>query len=202
MRWRRVGISLVVIGQIAGNALELAVRRGQKDQVMDFPDLHSSDRGFSKAALPEVVRRLQLVRSNPGDEKLVSASGQALRVMVVEDDAMVSAVFREIVEDAGGEVVAMVTSGLASVGAASGTQPDLIIMDIGLPGMDGIDAAAIIRARYRIPIVFVSGDDEIRGEIARRLGSLDGVEMLLKPIDADALREALMRAYRSPPRQG
>jgi CheY-like chemotaxis protein len=155
---------------------------------------------LSSQTLPDVVRRLRLVKSDVDDERLVATSGQPLRVMVVEDDAMVSAVLRDIVEGAGGEVVATVTSGLASVGAAGGTLPDLIIMDIGLPGMDGIDAAAIIRARYGTPIVFVTGGD-IRDEIGRRLGNVDGIEVLAKPIDPYALCEALLRAYRSSPRQ-
>jgi len=145
--------------------------------------------------LPEVVRFLRVVESGPDERgKLVSASGEPLRVMVVEDDGMVSAVFRDLVEEAGGEVVATVTSGLASVGAASGTRPDIIIMDVGLPGMDGIDAAAIIRSRYPIPIVFVSGLD-IGNEIARRMGEGDGIELLVKPIDPESLLQAMLKAY-------
>jgi CheY-like chemotaxis protein len=154
-----------------------------------------------RQTLPEVVRFLRLVESSPDERgKLVSASGEPLRVMVVEDDGMVSAVFRDIVEGFGGEVVATVTSGLASVGAADGTRPDIIIMDIGLPGMDGIDAAGIIRSRYSIPIVFVSGLD-VGDELARRLGESGGIELLLKPIDPESLLQALLKAYSGPSRR-
>ena len=152
--------------------------------------------------LPEVVRFPRVVDAGPDDRgKLVSASGEPLRVMVVEDDGMVSAVFRDIVEASGGEVVATVTSGLASVGAADGTRPDIIIMDIGLPGMDGIDAAGIIRSRYSIPIVFVSGLD-VSDELARRLGESDGIELLVKPIDPASLLQALLKAYAGSSRRG
>jgi CheY-like chemotaxis protein len=115
-------------------------------------------------------------------------------VLVVEDDGMVAAVLRDIIEEAGGEVVAMITSGLASVGAADGTRPDIIVMDVGLPGMDGIDAAGIIRARYSIPVVFISGRD-IRDEVAGRLGQLNAVGFLVKPIEAAAFCAALLHAH-------
>lgn len=114
-------------------------------------------------------------------------------MLIVEDDGMVAAVLRDIIEEAGGEAVAMITSGLASVGAADGTRPDVIVMDVGLPGMDGIDAAGIIRARYSIPVVFISGRD-IRDEVAARLGALKAVEFLVKPVDAAGLCAALLRA--------
>lgn len=109
---------------------------------------------------------------------------------------MVAATLNDMVEECGGRVVGMITSGLASVGAAGGIRPDAIVMDVGLPGMDGIDAAAIIRARYPIPVVFISGRD-IRAEAAQRLGDLNGVETLVKPLDQTALCEAILRAHSS-----
>ncbi|HXD02963.1 MAG TPA: response regulator [Novosphingobium sp.] len=137
---------------------------------------------------------LRLVANPPEDRKLQGPSGEPLRVLIVEDDAMVAATLADIVEESGGYVAGAMTSGLASVGAAAGTRPDVIVMDVGLPGMDGIDAAAIIRSRSPMPIVFISGRD-IREELTRRLGrDLSGVEILLKPIDRDPLCEAVLRA--------
>ena len=133
---------------------------------------------------------------SPG-KKLLGPSGAPLRVLIVEDEGMVAAGLTDIIEECGGRVVGMITSGLASVGAASGTRPDVIVMDVGLPGMDGIDAAAIIRSRHPVPVVFVSGRD-VRDEVTRRLGNLDGVEMMLKPIDAEALCEAIRRSHSRP----
>lgn len=149
---------------------------------------------------PNSPPHLRVISSREGNtRKLVNRAGEPLRVLIVEDEAMVAAVLADIVEELGGRVVGMITSGLASVGAASGTRPDVIVMDVGLPGMDGIDAAAVILARHSTPIVFVSGRD-IRAEAEERLGYLDGIEVLLKPIEQDALSQAIHRAYSRPVR--
>ena len=145
-------------------------------------------------AAPNTPPHLRVISSREDTRKLVNRSGEPLRVLLVEDEAMVAAVLTDIVEDLGGRVVATITSGLASVGAASGTRPDVIVMDVGLPGMDGIDAASVILARRSTPIVFISGRD-IRSEAEKRLGNLDGIEVLLKPIDQDALSQAIHRAH-------
>jgi CheY-like chemotaxis protein len=121
-----------------------------------------------------------------------------LRVLIVEDDAMVAAVLRDIVLEAGSEVVGTISSGLASVGAAGAIRPDIVIMDVGLPGMDGIDAAGIIRARFRTPVIFISGRD-IQSEVSARLDDLNAVEMLQKPVDRAALCAALERLRRHSP---
>jgi CheY-like chemotaxis protein len=148
----------------------------------------------SSVTLPKSTH-LHLVASSRdrSDKKLANPSGEPLRVLIVEDDAAVAAILTDIVENCGGLVVGMITSGLASVGAAGGTRPHVIVMDVGLPGMDGIDAAAIIRARYPIPIVFISGRD-IQAEVTQRLHDLEGIEMLVKPIDQTTLCEAIHRA--------
>jgi CheY-like chemotaxis protein len=137
---------------------------------------------------------LRCITSSPGadENRLLRASGESLRVLLVEDDAMVAQALRDIIEECGGYVAGMITSGLASIGAASGTRPDVIVMDVGLPGMDGIDAAAIIRARSSIPIVFVSGRD-MSEEVAKRAGKLNRIEMLLKPITQATLCDAIHR---------
>lgn len=149
---------------------------------------------FIRASLPENLPPPRLPQSADSGRKLCDRSGRPLRVLIVEDDAMVAAVLQDIVRDGEGEVIGTISSGLASVGAAASIRPDVIVMDVGLPGMDGIDAAAIIRARYAIPVVFISGR-ELRHDEARRLGALDRVEILLKPIAGDALCDALLRAY-------
>lgn len=129
----------------------------------------------------------------PGGTNLRTASNRPLRVLIVDDEPMVAATLEDIVSENGGEVVGIISLGLASVGAASVIRPDVVLMDVRLlPGLDGIDAAAIIRERRWTPIVFISAIDA-SDEIGRRLSSLDGVEVLPKPIDAGALCQAILR---------
>lgn len=121
-------------------------------------------------------------------------AGQPLRILVVDDDAAVAAVLQGIVREAGGHVVGTVASGLAAVGAAAVIEPDVVVMDIRLPDMDGIDAAGVIRARRATPVVFATGAD-VRAEIEARLQSLDRIEVVMKPVDRAALRAAVRRVY-------
>ena len=128
-----------------------------------------------------------------GQQRLRTSSNAGLRVLIVDDEPMVAATLADIVADSGGEVVGVISLGLASVGAASVIRPDVVLMDVRLlPGLDGIDAAAIIRERRWTPIVFISGVD-VRDEVALRLPTLDGIAILPKPIDTDALCDAILR---------
>jgi CheY-like chemotaxis protein len=146
----------------------------------------------SIVALPNTPRFRLVWSASEDSRRLLGPSGEPLRVLIVEDEAMVTAILSDVIEACGGRVVGMITSGLASVGAAAGIRPDVIVMDVGLPGMDGIDAAAIIRARYSTPIVFISGRD-ISAEVEHRLGDLEGIETVVKPIEPKMLCEAIQR---------
>lgn len=159
-------------------------------QPVFLPELRSPGLRFASGS-----RQQSGGKQGPCARQLVKSSGEPLRVLVVEDEAMVAALLQEIIMEAGGEVVGTISSGLASVGAAAVTRPDVIVMDIGLPGMDGIDAAAIIRARYAIPSVLISGKDS-GAQIAERLGHVR-IAYVKKPIQADELCEALIEAYES-----
>lgn len=119
---------------------------------------------------------------------------ERLRVLIVEDDAIVASFLQDIVMSAGGEIVGVAASGHAAVGLAESIRPDIIIMDVGLPGMNGIDAAAIICARQRLSVVFISGHN-VETAVTRRLGDRSGMEFLLKPFGAVELCDALLRAY-------
>jgi DNA-binding NarL/FixJ family response regulator len=50
---------------------------------------------------------------------------------------MIAGVLQDVIQEAGGEVVGTISSGLASVGATTMIRPDIVIMDIGLPGRAG-----------------------------------------------------------------
>src|SRR4051812_36251074 len=88
------------------------------------------------------------------------------RVLVVEDNPANMMLARDILELMGYHVLAAVTAD-AGIALARSEQPGLILMDVGLPGMDGLEATALLRSDSRtkdIPVVALtahamSGDE-------------------------------------------
>ena len=79
-----------------------------------------------------------------------------VRVLVVDDQALVRAGFRLMLESAPGlEVVGEAADGAAAIAAARETHPDVVLMDIRMPVMDGIAATEHIRAQTDAPRVLV-----------------------------------------------
>jgi DNA-binding response OmpR family regulator len=76
-------------------------------------------------------------------------------VLVVEDDEVIREEVARALTDAG-FVVATEEDGLAAVRAVAGFRPDLVLLDVGLPGSDGFTAARKIRATDTVPIVFLT----------------------------------------------
>jgi DNA-binding NarL/FixJ family response regulator len=70
-----------------------------------------------------------------------------IRVLVVDDQELVRAGFRMILERGGIEVVGEAEDGVAAVAAAAETSPDVVLMDVRMPRMDGIEATRQILAR-------------------------------------------------------
>jgi CheY-like chemotaxis protein len=128
-------------------------------------------------------------------ERLVGAGSRRLRVLIVDDDPAVAAVLEDMVIEAGGESVGIITSALAAIGAAAVISPDVVLMDVRLPGaMDGIEAAGVIRARGSASVVIITGaasDPDIRS----RLKALEGIEVVFKPVLENELCGAILRAY-------
>lgn len=127
-------------------------------------------------------------------ERLLERSDRPLRVLIVDDDPGVAHVLEDMITSAGGESVGIITSALAAIGAAAVIAPDVVLMDVRLPGaMDGIEAAGVIRARRSAAVVIITGaaaDPEIRA----RLHSLEGIEIIVKPVRESELCAAILRA--------
>jgi CheY-like chemotaxis protein len=120
-----------------------------------------------------------------------------LRILIAEDEPLVAQTLQDMITAAGGENVGVISTALATVGAAGVIHPDAVIMDIHLSGeMDGVDAAGIIRSRRRTPVVFITGT-EPDAEMQARLVAHGNVELVFKPIDADELCTAILRAYKA-----
>jgi response regulator NasT len=112
-----------------------------------------------------------------------------LRVLVVEDEGLVAAGLKGQLEDIGHQVMGLAKDGEEAVRLASKLQPDLIMMDIRIPGKDGIEAARAILAQEAVPIVFLTAyPDE---DFVRRAGDAGAMAYLLKPVNESTLRSTI-----------
>lgn len=112
-----------------------------------------------------------------------------LRAVIVDDEALARAALRkELQADPAIEVVGDCPDGFAAVRAASELKPDLMLLDIQMPRLDGFEVLELIDPA--IAVVFVTAHDEH----AVRAFEVNAVDYLLKPVDPERLRGALDRA--------
>ena len=105
-------------------------------------------------------------------------------MLVLEDDRSARNLLVAILENDGYEVLA-VGDGVAAIDAAQSFRPDLALVDSGLPGMSGSDAARRLRQEGDFPIIFVTGADSAEEIHAGfRMGADD---YILKPFDPEEL---------------
>ena len=78
-------------------------------------------------------------------------------VLLAEDDVVTRLDLRRIVEAAGYRVCGEVGDGRKAVARALEDLPDVIVMDVGMPGLNGVEAARLIAAVRAIPIVLLTG---------------------------------------------
>ncbi len=89
-------------------------------------------------------------------------------ILVVEDEMKIARLVRDYLEDAGFEVI-VAGDGTAALASARGSKPDLVVLDLGLPGRDGLDVTREIRRRSTVPIVMLTA----RGSEADRVAGLE-----------------------------
>lgn len=120
----------------------------------------------------------------------------AQHILVVDDDALMRRSVAFNLEQAGYRT-STATSAEDALIAARRDAPDLILLDIGLPGMDGLDALRQFQQRADTPIIFVTAR---RRELDQALGlELGADDYVTKPFDTNVLLariKAVLRRYR------
>lgn len=115
------------------------------------------------------------------------------RVLIVEDDMLLSMVEERLIQKLGYEVVGKVESGLDAVEKVSELNPDIIVMDISLKGeMDGIETMQKIRKDSSVPVIYLSGSSE--RYYYERAKKTNFTDFLTKPISRDDLEGPLHTA--------
>jgi two-component system, OmpR family, alkaline phosphatase synthesis response regulator PhoP len=115
------------------------------------------------------------------------------KVLVVDDELKIARLVRDYLTEAG-FVVSLASSGPAAVAAARSEQPDLVVLDLGLPGMDGYDVTRAIRAQSAIPIIMLTARSEETDRIVGlELGADDYVVKPFSPRELVARVKAVLR---------
>ncbi len=86
-----------------------------------------------------------------------------MRILIAEDETIIRLDLRALLEDAGFEVCAEARDGLEAVELARSEQPDLAVLDVKMPRLDGIEAARRILEERSIPVVMLTayGQEEL-----------------------------------------
>jgi DNA-binding response OmpR family regulator len=111
------------------------------------------------------------------------------KILLIEDDPQTVAMCHSYLESSGYDVVTA-ADGLEGLAVARRERPDLIVLDLILPEMDGLDVCRAIRLKSRVPIIILSGrDEETDKVIGLEVGADD---YMTKPFN---LRELVARVH-------
>jgi DNA-binding response OmpR family regulator len=114
-------------------------------------------------------------------------------VLVVEDEMKIARLVRDYLEHAGFEVV-VTGDGDSAISSARGSRPDLVVLDLGLPGRDGLDVARELRRTSHVPIVILTArGDESDRIVGLEIGADDYVVKPFSPKELVARIRAVLR---------
>lgn len=116
-----------------------------------------------------------------------------MRVLLVEDDPVLGDALRRTLV-AHGYPTELVASGSAALAAVAEREPDVVLLDMGLPDRDGLGVCRELRERSRVPILAITG----RGDVTARVQGLrsGADDYLVKPVSTEELLariEAVLR---------
>jgi response regulator NasT len=112
-----------------------------------------------------------------------------LSILLTEDDADVARYLTTVLKSLGHRVSAVATDGAQAVRLAKELNPDLVIMDIDLPEMNGVMAAKIILERISVPVIISTGRTD--SDALESTRELNIQAYLIKPFSAVQLKSAI-----------
>ena len=126
----------------------------------------------------------------PGDETL-SQTSQQKAIMVVDDSQTVRNIMALIVHRLGHRTI-RAASAMEGLTLLTESVPDLIFLDITLPGMDGLDVCKVIkntRHTKHVPVIMLSGNDQVFDKVMGRLAGAS--DYITKPFEPETIRKCL-----------
>jgi two-component system, OmpR family, response regulator MprA len=121
------------------------------------------------------------------------------RVLIVEDDAAIGQVLQRSLQLEGYEV-SLAPDGVAALEQAYDFEPDAVILDLGLPRIDGIDVAKRIRKDSDVPILMLTAREGLESRVAGLDAGAD--DYLVKPFERQELLARLRAMLRRTPPRG
>ncbi len=116
-----------------------------------------------------------------------------MRILLVDDEKLALRRLSQALKDvAGAEIVGIAMDGEAALKQIRELQPDLVLLDVEMPGLDGIEVARAVQDQQAPEIVFCSAFDRY----ATDAFSVEAVDYLIKPVKSDRLRQGVARSQR------
>ena len=120
---------------------------------------------------------------------MTEPANSLIRLVIVDDEPLARGILRELLAaHADLQIAAECGNGFEAVKAVTDLKPDLLLLDIQMPKLDGFDVLDLIGTQ--LPVIFITAYDEY----AIRAFEVHAVDYLLKPFSAERLAEALVRA--------
>lgn len=127
----------------------------------------------------------------------MNTNAKLARVMVVDDDTLMREVLKALLRDEGFQVAGEARDGPSALSLVERTRPDIVCLDVNMPGMSGLDVLKSIRNRYPdIRVVMITGDSSM-GTVREAVG-FGAMGYIIKPFKAGRVSASLRAALKTP----
>lgn len=116
-----------------------------------------------------------------------------IRVLVVEDDPAIGRLLSRSLTDRG-DVVTVATDGASGLAIALREQPEVVLLDLGLPDLSGLEVLAMLRAVSQVPVIVITAQDDDRTVVKALDSGAD--DYLVKPFGSEQLAARIRAVLR------
>jgi len=142
---------------------------------------------------PRASRQVSQVHEKPDPDSVLALKGK--RAVIVEDEGVTQLQLRKILTSQGIDVIGLAANGKDSVDLVLRAKPDLVLMDICMPVMDGLEATRRILQTYSVCIVMLTAFSE--EEYQQEAKEIGAAGFVLKPVTSDTLIPQLALAFQN-----
>lgn len=131
--------------------------------------------------------------SSPAPDRTEAPKPTGTRIVVAEDETLIRLDLVEMLREQGYDVVGEASNGEQAVALAEQLQPDVVIMDVKMPVLDGLSAAEQIHDAGLCPVIMLTAFSQ--AELVERARDAGVMAYVVKPFSADDLRPAIEIAH-------